>query len=49
MWKREVSEVATSDMLVSSLQLNVAVDESIFTPTALDVAPPPDPAPVIAF
>jgi hypothetical protein len=48
-WKRKVSEVATSDMLVSSLQLNVAVDESIFTPKAIDVAPPPDPALLINF
>ncbi len=48
-WKRQLPDGSTADMTISTLQLNVAADPAIFTRQAIDIAPSPDPAPVIGF
>jgi hypothetical protein len=48
-WKRLMPGSGSADMFISTLQLNVTVDPAIFSRTANDVAPPPDPAPPIRF
>jgi hypothetical protein len=48
-WERELPDNSTADMTISQIQLNVSVDQTIFTPQAPDVPPSPDPAPVVKF
>jgi hypothetical protein len=48
-WKRLLPGGTTADMTISKLQLNVAIDPSIFSQHSKDVPPAPDPAPVVSF
>jgi hypothetical protein len=48
-WKRLMPGSGSADMLISTLQLNVTVDPAIFSRTANDAAPPPDPATPVRF
>jgi hypothetical protein len=48
-WKRVQPDGSTVDMTISTLQCNVTVNPAIYARQALDVAPSPDPAPIVHF
>lgn len=48
-WKRKISDSATADLVISAVQVNVRVDPSLFSRTAIDVPPPPDPSKLVTF
>jgi hypothetical protein len=48
-WKRVTPDGSNADMTISTLQLNVAANPSIYARQALDVPPSPDPASIVHF
>jgi hypothetical protein len=48
-WKRMLPDGSSSDMTISTLQLDVAVNPAIYARQALDVPPSSDPAPIVHF
>jgi len=48
-WKRKLPDDTTADMVITAVQLNVQVDETIFARSTQDTPPPRDAVPPVTF